>query len=310
VLFITAAALIAAGGQVIAGPPNPPAGPVISTYKTLTEVEPRIAISATNTPGDADSLFKIIQPGSYYLTGNITGIVGKGGIEIAASGVTIDLNGFDLSGIPGMGGFDGVTTSVANLTNITIRNGSVRGWGLVGVNLSNPNLVTNCAIIDVRASGNGSNGIMGGAGGTITGCLMYSNSGGGISAGNGCTISNCTARVNTLDGIVVAGECTVLANTCSTNGSTGNGAGIHATGNDNRIEGNTCTNADRGIDVNAAGNIIIKNTCSGNTIGWVIVANNVFGPIIDRRVPASPAVSGFTAFSTLGSTDPNANFTY
>jgi hypothetical protein len=62
--------------------------------------------------------------------------------------------------------------------------------------------------------------------------------------------------------------------------------------------------------VDGAGNIIITNTCSGNTIDWVFVANNVFGPIIDRRVPASASVSGFSAPSSLGSTDANANFSY
>ena len=41
-----------------------------------------------------------------------------------------------------------------------------------------------------------------------------------------------------------------------------------------------------------------------------IAANNVFGPIVDRRAPSSAAVSGFTAASTLGSTDSNANFSY
>src|SRR5881392_43776 len=98
---------ILAAAVLHAGPLNPPAGPVASSYKTLTEVEPRTAISAANTPGDSDSLFKITQPGSYYLTGNIQGVSGKHGVEIAASGVTLDLNGFDLLGAPGS--LDGVS---------------------------------------------------------------------------------------------------------------------------------------------------------------------------------------------------------
>src|SRR6187397_3128637 len=79
---------------VNAGDLNPPAGPVGSTMKNLSDVEPRIAVNATNTPGDADSVFKITQSGSYYLAGNITGVSAKYGVEIAASGVTLDLNGF------------------------------------------------------------------------------------------------------------------------------------------------------------------------------------------------------------------------
>src|SRR5437870_4522683 len=75
-----------------AGDLNPPPGPVTPTMKTLTEVEPRTAISAVNTPGDGDSLFKITQAGSYYLIGNAQGAAGKTGIEVTASHVTIDLN--------------------------------------------------------------------------------------------------------------------------------------------------------------------------------------------------------------------------
>ena len=98
---LIAATLVAAAIVSLAGPLSPPAGSVTSTYKTLTETEPRIAINAVNTPGDIDSLFKITQPGSYYLTGDITGVSGKSGIEIGAPGVTIDLMGFDVQGVAG-----------------------------------------------------------------------------------------------------------------------------------------------------------------------------------------------------------------
>ncbi|MBC7772077.1 MAG: hypothetical protein H7210_06265, partial [Pyrinomonadaceae bacterium] len=107
-----------------AGPLDPPAGPVTPTFKTLSEVEPRTAINTANTPGDADSRFKITQPGSYYLTGNITGVAAKSGIEIAASGVSLDLNGFDLVGVPGS--LDGITLAANNFNGLEIRNGSVR----------------------------------------------------------------------------------------------------------------------------------------------------------------------------------------
>jgi len=373
---------------VFAGPLNPPVGPVASTPGP----EPRTPINAVNTPGDADSLFKITQPGSYYLTGNITGVAGRHGIEIAASGVTLDLMGFDLSGVPAS--LDGVSATIFNLTNITIRNGSVRGWGDEGVDLLSF-LAVNTAVRDVRASGNAgrgittgvgstitgcsasgntSNGISAGSGSTITGCTAYDNTGNGIAVGSGSTVTGCTARSNSGDGIstsdgstvtgctarsntgngiaaglgstvagctarlntgngIVAGngstvagctaasntgngiqvdsDCRVTDNTCESNGfGVSSGAGIHATGGDNRIEGNNCVDADRGIDVDAAGNIIIKNTCSGNTINWSIVANNVVGPILDRTAPASAAISGNSAPSSLGTTDANANFSY
>lgn len=56
--------------------------------KTLAQVEPRTPIGPDTTPGDNDStpsLYKITQPGSYYLTGPITGVADKIGIETAAS---------------------------------------------------------------------------------------------------------------------------------------------------------------------------------------------------------------------------------
>src|SRR5262245_28629382 len=83
----------------LAGDLIPPVGPVLPTMKPLSDVEPRAAISATNTPGDGDSIFRITQPGSYYLTGNITGVAGKSALKVSyADHVTIDLAGFVING--------------------------------------------------------------------------------------------------------------------------------------------------------------------------------------------------------------------
>jgi parallel beta-helix repeat protein len=337
--------LLAAPALALAGPLDPPAGPIAPTPGP----EPRIAINAANTPGDADSLFKITQPGSYYLTGNITGVAAKHGIEIVASGVTIDLNGFDLVGVSGS--LDGVIASTSNITNIAILNGSARSWGGDGIDLAlaNPSngrldailasnnagggirvsgafTFTNCSasgntgnglyadygstFVNCVASFNGGNGIIAGGTCTITGCSTYFNSQDGIYAITASTIATCSAGFNAGDGIQVLGDCTVRENTCDSNGNGGDGAGIHVLSGSNRIENNNCSDSRRGIDVDAAGNIIIRNTCSGNFTNWDIVANNVYGPIIDRTAPASAAVVGNAAASTLGSTDPNANFSY
>jgi parallel beta-helix repeat protein len=352
--LIGAAGIGAIAALSKAGPLNPPAGAVASTAKPLSDVEPRIAINATNTPGDADatpSLFKITQPGSYYLTGNITGVAGKHGIQIAASGVTLDLNGFDLAGVPGMGAFDGVSITVFSTSSVSVRNGSVRNWGGDGIDFATSFGTTN-SVSDVLAVGNAGSGISVGlatkivnctaasngvgiitsSGSTVSACTAYandsdgirvgsgssvsasvafSNAGNGILASNGSTVSGCTTRFNTLDGIQVDAQCVVINNVCGNNGNLGgDGAGIRANGADNRIEGNNCTAADIGIRVATAGNFIIRNTCSGNTTNWSIVANNIYGQIIDRTAPASAAVSGNSAVSALGNAEPNANFTY
>lgn len=367
---ITRSALVLAVGAAPAwglGPLNPPGGPVSSTFKTLSEVEPRIAVNATNTPGNATATFRITQAGSYYLTGNLSGENGRSCIEIATSNVTLDLMGFR---ILGSGGANDAIVATAGQSNITVRNGSVRTFGGNGVNLGQ---AANARIIDITArncdgvgvvAGEGSvltrviadSNVSGGihvlqrsvldscaandnlvfgfqvnSGSTVTGCSAGANLGDGFLLENGCTITastaynntrgivtlsgcsviGCTTRLNNGDGIRVASSCIVRDNACSSNGAgTSDGAGILAAGSDNRVEGNTCTGADRGIDVNGTRNVIIRNTCAGNTVNWSLVANNIYGPILDRSAVATGAVNGNAAASTLGTTDANANFTH
>ena len=86
----------------------------------LGEIEPRIAISAANTPGNASNVFKITQPGSYYLTGDLNVPAGKDGIHVDAAGVTIDLCGYSI-----VGGITGIWGTVPDGV-LTVRNGQVR----------------------------------------------------------------------------------------------------------------------------------------------------------------------------------------
>jgi len=280
--IITAALTLAAAGLLYAGPLNPPPGPITSTYKTLTEAEPRIAINAANTPGDADSLFKITQPGSYYLTGNVTGVAAKHGIEIAvaASGpsVTIDLMGFELAGVPGS--LNGVSVTLINTRNTAIRNGTARAWGGDGVNVNNS---TNNLLENLRVEGNGGRGILAGSASTVTGCTAYFNTGDGILVGGGCTVTGCTAFLNTGDGInasigstvtgctasfntdggIVTGDgSTVTGCTASSNSGSGIAAGLGST-----VTGCTAsTNTSNGIRVNSDCRVT-DNTCDGNGVG-------------------------------------------
>ena len=324
---------------------TPPGAPA-PTFKTLAQIEPRTPIGTNTTPGDADSLFKITQPGSYYLTTNLTGVAAKHGIEIAVGGVTLDLMGFELAG--GVtNSLDGVRVSLSVIvTNLAIRNGSVRNWGGDGVDAINAangqyqdlrlsanggrglfcgagSAVVNCAatfntgdginvssgstVSGSTAQGNTGRGIVAVLGSTVSGCAARGNTGDGISAGTGSTVTGCTATFNTGDGIQVSSDCRVTDNTCDSNGDGGDGAGIHATGTDNRIEGNNVTDNDRGIDVDSTGNFIIRNSASGNTTNWDVVAGNV---ILVVNATTAAAVLGSSGGTAPGSTDPNANFSY
>ena len=76
------AGMAALAGLAKGGPINPPAGPVGSTAKPLGEVEPRTAINATNTPGDATAVFIIAAEGSYYLAQDVFVPSGKIGLGL------------------------------------------------------------------------------------------------------------------------------------------------------------------------------------------------------------------------------------
>lgn len=209
-------ALLAAAA--FAGPLNPPSGPVQSTTKTLTEVEPRIAINATNTPGDADSMFRITSPGSYYLADNLTAIPGKAGIEIVADDVTIDLGGFRIGGYPGA--LDGINTGGTTRRNITVFGGGVWTMSGMGINLYTAAAaslhdvtVRDCGGVGVRvgaasrlrsvdSSGN-QFGISAGANCMLESCSVTSNLTTGISAGTNCTLSDCVAASNGAIGIAI-----------------------------------------------------------------------------------------------------------
>jgi hypothetical protein len=59
------------------------------------------ALAGNVTPVDAPGFpVTITQPGSYRLSGNLTAGANVSGIEILASNVTLDLNGFTISGPP------------------------------------------------------------------------------------------------------------------------------------------------------------------------------------------------------------------
>jgi len=290
-------AVTAIAALLFAGPLSPPAGPIASTYKTLQEVEPRIAINAVNTPGNVNGTFVITQPGSYYLTGNVTGEVGKHGILIGSDGVTIDLNGFTMTGVPGA--FSGVGHSVQSYRNVTVRNGTLTGWAngiaitgagnrveavraseSVGVGIF---LSTNGVIESCTATDNGTNGISVGNGCVVTGCTSYLNDSAGIAStgsatitdcsaysnaigfniGLGSTVIGCSARDNTADGFVVSSASVVSNCSAYSNGTDG----IRAASTSVTISGCTASfNVGDGIEV--PGNChVINNICDGNGVG-------------------------------------------
>lgn len=209
-------------GAALAGDLNPPAGPVGPTMKTLAQVEPRIAVSAANTPGLGDGFYRITAPGSYYLTGNVAGVAGKSGIIIDAPSVTLDLCGFELNG--GTGGDYGLEI-LANATSCTIRNGTISGWTAAAIySFSQGGRFEGLTLI-----GNGASGMHSGGDAQILRCTARLNGANGINAGGGSTVSDCIANDNgttpSHHGISTADRCLVLR--CVANENTGTGIRVN-----------------------------------------------------------------------------------
>jgi hypothetical protein len=73
--------------------------------------------------------YKITQPGSYKLTGNLSVPNFVSGLQIAVSNVTLDLNGFTISGAqqPFLPPFTALIEAIANVQGLAIRNGTLLG---------------------------------------------------------------------------------------------------------------------------------------------------------------------------------------
>jgi hypothetical protein len=133
------------------------------------------AMAGNVTPGDTPGFpVTISQPGSYRLDSNLTvPDANTTAVQITASNVTLDLNGFSIVGItkcnyvilhipgpfsfscaPGGGSGVGVEGSKADLSGIKIMNGTIQGMGSDGVMLYGDAIT----IEKVSAVSNGGNG--------------------------------------------------------------------------------------------------------------------------------------------------------
>lgn len=196
-------AAISATVWVAAGDLSPPGGPITSTMKDLDMVEPRKPVSQCMTLSDS---------GSYYVTQNLeANFCGGHCIDIQADNVTLDLNGFAVFHT-----FDCSLNGVnsGSYENITVKNGTVRGFSNHGVAMGG---ARNALVSEIRSYGNGDHGIVGGHAGTVRNCVTDSNGGYGIDGLNGSVVVNCTARENGLFGIrgnngAVVTECSAWSN--------------------------------------------------------------------------------------------------
>ena len=282
----------------------------------VTIIDQEGATTGNVTPGDLPGFpVSITQPGSYKLSTNLTGNnTSLGIISVEASNVTLDLNGFTITG-PGR---DGVfMKSTLQHSNITVLNGSISGMsrdGILLVNFIGPGIAAqidrvksshngrigiwvgeNSTVANSTAGYNGTTGIQSGEDNTVKNNIVYNNGSAGIFAEKGNIIKGNTARNNQESGIHARNNSVITHNTSTGNQTSGILADTGCT-----LSFNTATINNIGFNV-ARGSTIISNTArnnanyglqhntsfAGGTIGY---AHNVFDE--NNNGNSNPQVNG------------------
>ncbi len=189
-------------GAAPAGPIDPPSGPVGDTMKRLDQVEPRTVLSDAATPGDAESVFLIDAPGSYYLAGNVSVPAGKHGIKITASNVTLDLGGFTVAGVSG---------STLNLVHATtgrvmVRNGTLATGGNGVYFLSGDD----CRIEDVTVRDVTGEGVRAGNHATVSRVRVHNAGSAGIKVFRNSRVVECDVSAGGTYGGIYAGYSSMI----------------------------------------------------------------------------------------------------
>ncbi len=257
-------AVCIANGQGSLTPPGTPG----ATMKTLDQIDAAVAdvsnrvkvidakvdlvdvkidgvearIDLATVAGSSSYHHTITQPGSYYLSGNLE-VTKTSGIYIGVSGVTLDLNGYNIVRADGSGsGGYGIYLN-SGTTRVTIRNGSIAGFqsgiysysihglyeGLVAEGCSsygfyfiNSSRVLNCAARSNK------NGIYTSHSSVLENCVSSGNSGGlyGIYAGGYSSLAGCVSSYDSVANAISAGTGSTLTR-CTVNNNSG-GTGIYA----------------------------------------------------------------------------------
>lgn len=307
--LILLAAALAAQPVFAQGSLTPPGAPA-AMMKTLTQVEPRTAI--TNVP------YTITQPGSYYLATNM--VSAAAGVTIATNWVTLDLMGFTLAGNRSGGGhgiwiYSGGGT--VPVQGVTVCNGSIRGFSY-GIQAR---YSQGARFVNLAVSSNLNYGLnLDGLGGTCDGNLITDSTftGNGLAAihldgssgqCNGNRLADCTlgGNVKGIELYVAStnGQCDGNAIVgCTVSESTDTGIELgYADGN--RVENNHVATqaggAAQGIDTTTSqSNLFLRNFCTGNFTDFTVDANDTYGPVVTNSGELATSGASF---------HPWANFT-
>ena len=296
--FLLAAGFALAAQALAQGPLTPP-GPPGASMRSLAQIEPRTPI-----PGGTGTV-TIAAPGSYYLTGDIV-VASGNGIEIGASGVSLDLNGFSVvSSAQPAAGAGIVFAAGSQASGVQVLNGFVRsasdvantGWA-EGISLS---FATNSLVRDVAVRNIHGHGIQADM---VRDCIVDLCADFGI---KGSVVRGCRVNRIATTGIFadVATECSAsecgvqgvladAASNCRAQNSAASGAGVN---------GSSIQNCYASVvSGTALGGTAVLNSTGASINGTGI---NCPSGVVTNSVGAtqanSPAIYGLRAFTANGS---------
>jgi hypothetical protein len=229
----------------------------------VLEINQTCAVNTGCFPGDTPGFpVTVTVSGSYRLTSNLTLPTDDEAITdlSGASDVTLDLNGFTLTGI-GLGAKNGIQLGTGD--NWEIRNGTLQNFGGSGIQDSG-GIGRGHRAIGIRAEGNGSWGILltNSRSNTIRDCYAEINGDGGLAVGDSGKIVASTAEGNLGTGISAGADAIVEGNVANSNTAVV-ADGISA-GSGSRITGNVASaNSSAGIDT-GTDSLVLHNTIRDN----------------------------------------------
>ena len=218
--------------------------PAAHSSDGVLEINQACALGGGCFSGDAP-LFPVTITGSpgqsYRLTSNLqVPNENTTAIVVTPAGVSIDLNGFSISG-PTTCSFApyascapvGVGYGVDATTSTKVSNGLVQGMGADGIRLTFDGVVENVRVLNSGAAGinvgpggsvrrsvasaNGGLGIAVSFRGAVVESITDNNGGEGIVLGQGSAVHDSVSSANRLDGIRCTGSCLLMNNAVTSN---------------------------------------------------------------------------------------------
>jgi hypothetical protein len=271
----------------------------------VIEINQASAEAGGVTAGDSAGFpVTISEPGSYRLTGNLTiPDYYYYAITITSDDVTLDLNGFAISGpvscsgsgssvvCSPSGAWHGINASGQSRT--VVRNGTVRGFTSIGIFLGSYGRVEH-----VVATSNGGSGINAGDRSVITDVTSASNGDSGIYLGNLARVTDSTVTLNRSEGVLCGNGCILRNNASRLNGLRGFYAGDYSTISNNVAESNEGNGIRAGNSAVVSLNSSSLNGASGGSQIYAGSASLVTGNTVRNASTSGYALSFLNA--TIG----------